>query len=486
MPKFKTFSGFGDPGNHLKSFDSHLSFWASDDEVYARTFPNNLFMDKFGASIVADDDEGPLMEIQQKPGKTLRSFATRFEEVATNIPTANEKEFVRRDQGSPPRHNGRTPPRRNMDNEKDHDVDPRITGMVDTISGEIAGLPRKHLKPVSTPLTRFTGHCVYPMGIAELDLTVGEVPKTTTVRASFTFVDIPHPSYNGLIGRPLLNALRAVISALHLKMKFLTTGGVGGDLRGSKEGISLLPIIYTTRHLPEDTLSRKEGEGIPYHHYEGSRYDWDNDPKERESEKHGDPMKIWKDIPGVDVELALQRLHADPSFQPVKQKKRNFLDEKNLAIQKEIEDLAKANAIRELQFPEWITNAVMVKKSNNKWRMCTDFTNLNKTYPKDYYPLPCLGRLVDGSARHEVFDFLDASRGDHKILLPEDDQEKNGFHNGVWSLVLESDAVRIEKCRGHLSKDGKSCVQRADWENIKIYVDDMLVKSRNARTIWEI
>ncbi|GAA0147826.1 hypothetical protein LIER_07432 [Lithospermum erythrorhizon] len=82
MPKFKTFSGFGDPSNHLKSFNSHLSFWASDDEVYARAFlsslsgqnlkwfyklpPNfidcwqdlvDLFMDKFGASIVADADE---------------------------------------------------------------------------------------------------------------------------------------------------------------------------------------------------------------------------------------------------------------------------------------------------------------------------------------------------------------------------------------------------------------------------------------------
>ncbi|GAA0140352.1 hypothetical protein LIER_01717 [Lithospermum erythrorhizon] len=116
MPKFKTFSGFGDPDNHLKAFDSQLSFWASDDEVYARAFPSNLsgkalkwfhklppdsidrwqdvvdlFMDKFRVSIVADDDERTLMEIQQKPGETLRSFATRFEEVATNIPTTNEK-----------------------------------------------------------------------------------------------------------------------------------------------------------------------------------------------------------------------------------------------------------------------------------------------------------------------------------------------------------------------------------------------------------
>ncbi|GAA0171444.1 hypothetical protein LIER_25472 [Lithospermum erythrorhizon] len=87
MPKFKTFSGFGDPDNHLKSFDSQLSFWVSDDEQDVV----ELFMEKFGASIVVDVDERTLMEIQQKPGEALRSFATGFEEVATNIPITNEK-----------------------------------------------------------------------------------------------------------------------------------------------------------------------------------------------------------------------------------------------------------------------------------------------------------------------------------------------------------------------------------------------------------
>ncbi|GAA0169573.1 hypothetical protein LIER_24024 [Lithospermum erythrorhizon] len=89
MPKFKTFSGFGDPGNHLKAFYSHLSFRTSNDEVYARAFLSSLsgqalkwfhklppdsidrwqnivdlLMDKFGPSIVADDDERTLIDIQ--------------------------------------------------------------------------------------------------------------------------------------------------------------------------------------------------------------------------------------------------------------------------------------------------------------------------------------------------------------------------------------------------------------------------------------
>ncbi|GAA0187297.1 hypothetical protein LIER_34585 [Lithospermum erythrorhizon] len=59
--------------------------------------------------------------------------------------------------------------------------------------------------------------------------------------------------------------------------------------------------------------------------------------------------------------------------------------------------------------------------------MCTDFTSLNKACPKDFYPLPCLRRLVDGSAGYEVFDFMDASRGYYQIRMLPEDEEKTAF-----------------------------------------------------------
>ncbi|GAA0187091.1 hypothetical protein LIER_34379 [Lithospermum erythrorhizon] len=58
-----------------------------------------------------------------------------------------------------------------------------------------------------------------------------------------------------------------------------------------------------------------------------------------------------EDMPGVDREIALHKLHADPSFKLVKQKKRKFSDAKHRAIQKEVEELVATKAIRELQFP---------------------------------------------------------------------------------------------------------------------------------------
>ncbi|GAA0173213.1 hypothetical protein LIER_26875 [Lithospermum erythrorhizon] len=67
-------------------------------------------------------------------------------------------------------------------------------------------------------------------------------------------------------------------------------------------------------------------------------------------------------MPGVDPEMALHRLHVDPLFNPTKQRKRRFSEEKNLAIREEVANFLKVGAIRELQFPGWIVNAVLDKE----------------------------------------------------------------------------------------------------------------------------
>ena len=61
----------------------------------------------------------------------------------------------------------------------------------------------------------------------------------------------------------------------------------------------------------------------------------------------------------------------------------------------EVEKLLTAGIIQEVYYPEWLANVVMVKKSNGKWRMCVDFTNLNNACPKDSFPLLRIDQLVD-------------------------------------------------------------------------------------------
>ena len=69
----------------------------------------------------------------------------------------------------------------------------------------------------------------------------------------------------------------------------------------------------------------------------------------------------------------------------------------------------------------------MVKKANGKWRLCVDFTDLNKGCPKDSYPLPRIDTLVDSTKRHQLLSFMDAFSGYNQIKLNEADQEKTSF-----------------------------------------------------------
>ena len=94
---------------------------------------------------------------------------------------------------------------------------------------------------------------------------------------------------------------------------------------------------------------------------------------------------------------------------------------------KEVRKLQEVEFIRKVYYPDWLANIVMVKKANGKWRMCVDFTNLNKACPKDSYPLPWIDALVDSTARHRLLSFMDPFSGYNQIKLDEANQEKTSF-----------------------------------------------------------
>jgi hypothetical protein len=68
-------------------------------------------------------------------------------------------------------------------------------------------------------------------------------------------------------------------------------------------------------------------------------------------------------------------------------------DEKAEGARNEVKRLLSAGVIREVTYLEWLANNLMVKKANGKWRMCIDFTDLNKACPKDEFPLPTIDSL---------------------------------------------------------------------------------------------
>ena len=86
-----------------------------------------------------------------------------------------------------------------------------------------------------------------------------------------------------------------------------------------------------------------------------------------------------------------------------------------------------AKFIREVFYSDWLANVVMVKKANGKWRLCVDFTDLNKTCPKDSYPLPRIDQLVDSTVGHKLLSFMDAFSEYNQIRMDKVDQEKTSF-----------------------------------------------------------
>ena len=115
-------------------------------------------------------------------------------------------------------------------------------------------------------------------------------------------------------------------------------------------------------------------------------------------------------IPREITELSL-RIRADAK--PVKQRLRRFDDERCRAIEEEIAKLLDAGFIREVMHLDWLTNPILVPKKNNKWRMCVDYTSLNKVCPKDPYPLPRIDQIIDSTTGLELLYFLDAYSGYH-------------------------------------------------------------------------
>ena len=87
----------------------------------------------------------------------------------------------------------------------------------------------------------------------------------------------------------------------------------------------------------------------------------------------------------------------------------------------EVEKLLTTRFIREVYYPKWLANVIMVKNSNGKWRMCVDVTDLNNACLKDSFPLPRIDQLVDSMAGHELLTFMDAFLGYNQILMKEED-----------------------------------------------------------------
>jgi hypothetical protein len=121
----------------------------------------------------------------------------------------------------------------------------------------------------------------------------------------------------------------------------------------------------------------------------------------------------------------------------MQQRLRCFDEERRWAIGEELRKLLEDGFIKEVFHPTWLANPVLAKKKNGKWRMCVDYTSLNKACPKVPFPLPWIDQIVDSTAGCEILCFLDAYSGYHQIKMKESDQLATSFitSSGMYCYV---------------------------------------------------
>ena len=132
--------------------------------------------------------------------------------------------------------------------------------------------------------------------------------------------------------------------------------------------------------------------------------------------------------------MLCHKLSINKNVKLVQHKKRNDGTKRQKAIKEEVKKLLQAGFIREVSHTTWLENMVLVKKLNGGWRMCVDYTNLNKACPKDSYPLPNIEYLVNCALGFKVLSFGDMFFGYNQVKMHLNDKEKMTFitNEGVY------------------------------------------------------
>ena len=133
--------------------------------------------------------------------------------------------------------------------------------------------------------------------------------------------------------------------------------------------------------------------------------------------------------------------------------------------------------IREVEYPEWLANVVLVKKANEKWRLCINFIDINRVCPKDIFPLPRIDLIVDATAGHELLRFMDFFSGYNHISMDPNDQENASFVTGQGTYCYRVMPFGLKNAGATYQRLVNKMFQKQIGASMEVYIDDMVVKS---------
>ena len=191
-------------------------------------------------------------------------------------------------------------------------------------------------------------------------------------------------------------------------------------------------------------------------------------------------MFAWahSDMTGISPANASHKLNVLPSARPFRQKVRRFHPDRQQIIQAEVDNLLEAGFIREVKYPEWIANVVVVLKKGGKWWVCVDYMDLNDACPKDSFPLPRIDQIADASVEHGMLSFLDAFSGYHQIPMYPPDAEKTSFITPYRLFCYNAMPFGLKNVGATYQRLATKMFRPLLGKPMEVYIDDMLIKSK--------
>jgi hypothetical protein len=152
-------------------------------------------------------------------------------------------------------------------------------------------------------------------------------------------------------------------------------------------------------------------------------------------------------------------------------------------MDEELSRILAAVFVKGVQHSDWIANPVLVPKKNGKWWMCVDYTSLNKACRKDPLPLPHIDQVVDLTAGCELLSFLDAYSVYHQIPLAEVDHSTTMFITPFGCFLYVKMPFGLKNVGATYQRCMQSCFKGQIGHNLEVYVDDIVMKTRQSSSL---
>ncbi|XP_015969079.1 uncharacterized protein LOC107492551 [Arachis duranensis] len=346
-------------------------------------------------------------------------------------------------------------------------------------------------------------HFIKPDGVISLPISVGQTQGRRSAMAEFVILR-DSTAYNIILGRKTINDFEAIINTKLLVMKFVTDDGSIGTIRGDLETAvacdnASLSLRKKSKEASDvflaDLDARVEDKPRPEPEGDLEKFRIGDEEEKFTFVNKSLPQELkesliemiranrdlfaWTpaDMPGIDPKVISHHLAVKAEARPVAQRRRKMSAERAEEVAKQTANLLEAGFIREVDYSTWLSNVVLVRKHNGKWRMCVDYSDLNKACPKDCFPLPNIDALVDAAAGYRYLSFMDAYSGYNQIPMHRPDEDKTAFITPGGTFCYKVMPFGLKNAGATYQRLMNRIFHDLIGKTVEVYVDDILAKT---------